>query len=149
MFSLKADRRVLIIFCLGVVAMVMISWLESSGSWPISPSVLREYRGFERRYPGYGGVVTAFQYLYYALESVMVLLMMAFFQRAGEIWTRTARAPWGGIGLALTWGAAHVGSHPEGAYVVVLSALLFGVVFVGVRKSFAPALAFVYLAFVL
>ena len=53
--------------------------------------------------------------------------------------------PWGGFGLALTRGLAHFASHPQGALTVVMSALILGLVFVGVRKSVAPALATVWL----
>jgi hypothetical protein len=149
LFSLRGGRRVVLLFCLGVVFLFAISWWESSGSGSIFPSLVREYRGFENRYTGYGVVVTAFQYLYYLFESVMVLLVMTFFQRAGEAWTRLANVPWGGFGLTLTWGLAHLFSHPEGLLTIVLTALLLGFVFVGVRKSVVPALAIILLVFIL
>ena len=134
---------------LGILVLAGLKWLEAAHSGATIPSFLREYRGFEHRYAGHGAIVALSQYLYYLLESAMVLLMIALFQRAGEIWTRLAWLPWGGLGLTLTWGLAHYASHPEGASTVVLSALLFGLVFVGVRKSVLPSLATVYLAFVL
>jgi len=149
LFSRRLDRSVVFFFCLAVLVLAAILWLEASRSGAAFPSLAREYHGFVRRYSGHGALVTAFQYLYYLLESVMVLLMIAFFQRAGEVWTRLAGIPWGGIGLTLTWGLAHFLSHPDGAFTVVLSALLLGLIFIGVRKSFLPALAAIYLVFVL
>jgi hypothetical protein len=79
----------------------------------------------------------------------MVLLVIALFQRAGELWTRLMNVPWGGFGLTLTWGLAHLSSHPEGLLPVVLTALLLGFGFVWVQKSVLPALAIVYLVIIL
>jgi hypothetical protein len=149
LFSLRLDRRAVVMCGVGLFAVAALKWLEASDSGAAFPAVLREYRGFEHRYVGHGAIVTAFQYLYYLLESMMVLLIIAFFQRAGEVWTRFSWVPWGALGLTLTWGLAHFASHPDGAFTVVLSALLFGLVFVGARKSVVPALATVYFAFVL
>ena len=73
----------------------------------------------------------------------------ALLQRAGEKWTRRPLVPWGGIALALSWGAGHLGSHPEGAVVVMLIALFYGVAFVLAEKSAPATLALVYLGFVL
>jgi hypothetical protein len=55
-----------------------------------------------------GGVVTGFQYLYYLLESAMVVLLLAFLQRAGEKWTKSTRAhgegsDWRCRGAQLIW----------------------------------------------
>ena len=147
--SLRKERRIVLFFFIGAVVLAAVSWWESSGSGAVFPSVVGEYRGFENRYPGYGAIVTVFQYLYYLLESVMVLLVIALFQRAGEVWTKLVNVPWGGFGLTLTWGLAHLSSHPEGLLAVVLTALILGFGFVLVRKSVLPALAIVFLAFVL
>lgn len=149
LFNLIWDRRVMAFFSMAALVLSALLWLEASRSGVAFPSVLREYHGFVDRYAEHGAMVTAFQYLYYVLESVMVLLMIALFQRAGEIWTRLAGIPWGGIGLALTWGVAHFASHPEGAVTVVMTALLLGLIFIGVRKSVVPALVAIFLVFVL
>ena len=147
--NVRMERRIVPFFLVVIIILAAISWWESSGSGAIFPSVLGEYRAFEHRYPGYGLTVTLFQHLYYILESVMVLLVIALFQRAGEFWTERGNVPWGGIGLTLTWGLAHLSSHPEGLLPVVLIALILGLGFVAVRKSVLPAFAIVYLVFVL
>ena len=149
LFSLGRDRRVFVACGLGVVALAALSLIGSSGPGGASLSVVREYHGFVRRYDGHGGIVTAFQYLYYLLESAVVLAMIAVFQRAGELWWRRAWVPWGGLGLMLTWGLVHFLSHPEGAAFVVVTALVFGLVFVAARKSVVPLLVTLWLAFVL
>lgn len=76
-------------------------------------------------------------------------LMIALFQHAGKVWTRLLWIPWGGLGLTLMRSLAHFASHPVGALTIILSALFFGFIFVGVRKIVVPALRAVYLAFVL
>ena len=147
LFGGRWDGRVVAVLFLGALAVAAIQLIETAGV--PSLSLLREYRGFERRYPGHGAIVTAFQYVYYLGESGMVVLILATWQRAGELWTSRARVPWGGVGLMLTWGLVHFLSHPAGALTVVASALVFGGVFVGARKNAAATLAVVYLAFVL
>jgi len=145
LISMRTDRRVLLVSCLGVVILAAISWLESRG---VSLSLVSEYRGFEHRYPGYGVLLTTFQYIYYLLESVMVVLILATWQRAGEIWTGMAKIPWGGIGLTLTWGLAHFASHPEGALTVVLTALVLGFIFVGIKRNAIVSLVVVWIVFI-
>lgn len=133
----------------GAMALGLIGWAEARASGSSFPSVAAEHGGFVRLYGDRGTVVTAFQYLYYLLESAMVLALLSLFQRAGEKWTRRALIPWGGIALSLSWGAAHLGTHPEGAAIVMLIALIYGVAFVFAEKSAPATLALVYLGFVL
>lgn len=149
LFITSMDRRRWIAFFAGVLVLIVLAYWESSLSGQGFPSLAREYRAFERRYPEYGAAVTAAQSLYYLGESLVVFLILVFFQRAGEVWTGRVDCPWGGVGLTLTWGLSHFISHPEGAIWVVLSAVLSGLVFAGVRKSIGPTLAFLYLTFVL
>lgn len=147
--NLRANGRSLVVFLVAAVVLAATAWAESGASGASFPSVVSEYRAFHQLYPDRGVVVTGFQYLYYLLESAMVVLMLAFFQRAGEKWTKSTRTPWGAIGLALSWGAAHLGTHPEGAIVVVLLALIYGIAFTSANKSAIATLALVYLGFVL
>jgi len=146
LLSTQTNRRALLFSFLGVIVITLLSIVESG---KISISLVQEYLGFEHRNPGYGGLLTFFQYLYYFLESVMVVLILATWQRAGELWTKKAYFPWGGTGLTLTWGLAHYASHPQGALAVVASAMVFGIIFVGVRKNAIASLIVVYSAFVL
>ncbi|MGM0124949.1 hypothetical protein IGI37_002343 [Enterococcus sp. AZ194] len=48
------------------------------------------------------------QYLYYFIEIFLVLLIVIFAQKAFELWQgKTSTTPFGGLFLALTWGAFH------------------------------------------
>jgi hypothetical protein len=49
-----------------------------------------------------------FQYIYYLFETVLVLLIIVFGQKAGELWFKQSRIPWGGILVGLTWGLVHM-----------------------------------------
>ncbi len=133
----------------GAVVLGFIGWAEARASGSGFPSIVAEHGGFVGLYGDRGTAVTVFQYLYYLLESAMVLALVSLFQRAGEKWTRHALIPWGGIALSLSWGSAHLGTHPEGAAIVMLIALIYGVAFVLAEKSAPATLALVYLGFVL
>lgn len=136
----RFDKQALLVFGLGVILLiVVIRWGAPSDSpWL---RVVSEYRGFERQYPGYGVAVTAAQHIYYIAESAMVALCLAAWQRAGEVWTDKKVIPWGGVGLALTWGMAH------GIW-GLLPSLLLGGIFVGTRKNVVLTLAAVLTIFV-
>lgn len=59
LFSFHRNRWVVLVLCLGVVVLAIISWLESSNAGEVFPSLVKEYRGFEQRYPEYSATVTA------------------------------------------------------------------------------------------
>jgi len=133
----------------GAVVLGLIGWAEARTSGSGFPSVVAEHGSFVQLYGDRGTAVTVFQYLYYLLEAAMVLALVSLFQRAGEKWTRRALIPWGGIALSLSWGLAHLGTHPDGAVIVMLIALIYGVAFVLTEKSAPATLALVYLGFIL
>ena len=149
LISGQAGSRAFAVLLAGAVLLGVIGFVEARTSGDRFPSIVGEYQGFVQLYAGHGLVVTVFQYLYYMLESAMVVALLALFQRALEKWTHHALVPWGGIALALSWGAAHLGTHPEGAVVVMLVALVYGVAFVVAKKSAPAILALVFLGFVL
>lgn len=55
-----------------------------------------------------GWLLFGFQYLYYAFETMLFLLIIVFGQKACEVWFYKANLPYGGIICGLTWGLAHV-----------------------------------------
>ena len=69
-------------------------------------------------------------------EYVLVVMMIACFQRGGELWFNVTWFPWGGIGLALTWGTIHLVTNPQGAVWVIFWGLMLGIYFVLVKKNF-------------
>jgi hypothetical protein len=64
------------------------------------------------------------------------------------LWFKSAWFPWGGIGLALTWGTIHLVTNPQGAVWVIIWGALLGIFFVLFRKSFFAAWILGVLAFI-
>jgi len=136
----RFDRQSFWFFGIGVIILIAVLRLGAPRD-SVWLRFMSEYHGFEQQYPGYGVVITVVQHLYYIAESAMVVLALAAWQRAGEVWTDKAAIPWGGVGLALTWGVAH------GVW-GLLPSLILGVIFVGARKNALLVLVAVLMLFV-
>ncbi len=69
-----------------------------------------EWDGFKvyLEYVNKGFVLFAFQYIYYAFETMLFLLIIVFGQKACEVWFHKEKIPYGGIICGLTWGLAHI-----------------------------------------
>jgi hypothetical protein len=100
------------------------------------PQIWREYQGFQNMYGNQAWIVSVFQNMYYLMEFVIVVLMLAFFQRGGELGFKISWFPWGSVGLAVTWGTIHLVTNPQGAVGVILWAMLMGIFFVLTKKNF-------------
>ena len=140
LFGSRFDNRAFWYFGLGVIVLIFAIRFDTPQD-SVWLRVVHEYAVFEQQYPGYGIAVTLMQHLYYVVESAMVVLLLAAWQRAGEVWSQKTAIPWGGVGLALTWGLAH------GVW-GLLPSLLLGLIFVGVRKNVFLTLAAVLTLFI-
>lgn len=80
---------------IGVVACLAYTWYDWNGS-----KVLTE---FHRN----GALKFVFQYIYYLVEVLLVMLIIVAGQKACEVWFGKENIPYGGIIAALTWGLAH------------------------------------------
>lgn len=88
--------------------------------------------------------------LYYACETLVVVTVLACGQRAGELRFGRPAVPWGGLVLALTWGAVHVLLQgPAAGLYAMLAAVLYGVAFSCGDRRLVTTLALVGLAFLL
>lgn len=77
------------------------------------------------------------QTIYYAFESLLILLIVMHGQEAFELSTnRNSNFPIGGLILAMTWGVVHMLTQgiPTGIYTCVQS-LLYGLVYLGLKKD--------------
>jgi hypothetical protein len=70
----------------------------------------RDWGGFKPviEFQKLGLVKFLFQYIYYAFETVLFMLILIFGQKACEVWFRKEKIPYGGIVVALTWGLVHI-----------------------------------------
>lgn len=136
----RFDGRSIGFFAIGIIVLIAIirSVAPAESPWL---RFVAENRRFEELYPGNGLMVTIIQHLYYIAESAMVVLVLAAWQRAGEIWTKKTLVPWGGLGLALTWGISH------GLWGIIPS-LVIGVIFVSTQKNALLSLVSVLMLFV-
>lgn len=101
-------------------------------------------------YVGKGFVLFAFQYIYYAFETMLFLLIVVFGQKACEVWFHRENFPFGGIICGLTWGLAHMFTKDilTGAIGLLLGVAL-GSVYLIVNRDLRKAYIVMFLMFVL
>lgn len=91
------------------------------------------------------------QYIYYAFESLLTMLIIAHGQKAFENWFSHIKfIPFGGILLALTWGLIHIfiQGTSTGIYTVI-QALLYGSVYMVLHKDYKTSYVAIALMFML
>lgn len=81
-------------------ALVFLAFLVDCMDWG-GFKVYLEWRGK-------GTLLFLFQYLYYAFETGLFLLIIVFGQKACEVWFGRPDFPYGGIICGMTWGLAHI-----------------------------------------
>lgn len=101
-------------------------------------------------YVNKGLLMFVFQYIYYAFETMLFLLIIVFGQKACEVWFGKENFPYGGIVCGLTWGLAHVFTKDliTGLLGVLLGVAL-GSVYLVVQRDLRKAYAVMFLMFVL
>jgi len=142
-------QRDVVLIAIGVAFVIVYELVYSRLTGLRIPQIWREYQGFQSMYASQAWIASLFQNLYYLMEFVMVVMMVAFFQRAGELWSKLTWFPWGGIGLGLTWGMIHLVTNPQGALGVIVWALVLGIFFILSRKSFFTTLIVGVLGFII
>lgn len=121
-----------------VVMSLIISYIDWNGS-----KVMKEF------YVN-GPVKFIFQYLYYIFETFLFMLILIFGQKACEKWFRREKIPYGGILVAMTWGAGHF--FTKGIWtgiVCMIAGLAFGSVYLLVNRDVRKAFPILWLMFVL
>lgn len=71
-----------------------------------------------------GALLFTFQYIYYAFETVLFMLIIVFAQKAFETWFKNDKIPYGGIVCGLTWGLAH--AFTKGSLLAGMEGIFFG-----------------------
>lgn len=100
----------------GVVLCIVVAVVGDYLSWG-GFKVIKE---FESK----GALLFTFQYIYYAFETVLFMLIIVFAQKACEVWFKNSRIPYGGIVCGLTWGLVH--AVTKGSILMGLEGLLLG-----------------------
>ncbi len=127
-----------------IITAVAINALEWGGL-----KVICEYRNK-------GFLLFAFQYIYYAFETVLFMMIIIFGQMACECWLDDSfpiqlhgKIPYGGIVCGLTWGLAHIftkGSLLSGFNGILWGAMM-GSAYILVNKDIRKAWAVMFLMF--
>lgn len=132
-------------FCFAAL-LIIVTTIFSTIAWHgFKPYI--EFMANLRDY-GYSGAVG--QFVYYLIELIMMYLIMGFSQRALEQLTRKKNIPWGGFVLYLTWGLFHIVTKGLlNGLLAALPAILYGIVYLLLKKNPRYALPALYLMFVL
>ena len=108
---------------------------------------------YERLLPEHGDTAPlagALLVAYYLCESLVIVLVLALGQRAGELRFGRPAIPWGGMLLAITWGATHIllQGPATGIYAIAAS-LLYGCIHALGSRRLGLTWALVSVAFIL
>lgn len=100
-------------------------------------------------YVSKGPLLFIFQYIYYAFETVLFLLIIVFGQKACEVWFRKENFPYGGIICGLTWGLAHIFTKDLTTGLLgLLLGVALGSVYLVTNRDLRKAYAVMFLMFV-
>lgn len=98
-----------------------------------------------------GALLFVFQYIYYAVETVLFMLIIIFTQKAFEVWFKRKDIPYGGIICGITWGFAH--AFTKGSIMVglegILLGFLLGVAYLLVNRSVKKTYVVLFIMFAL
>ncbi len=119
--------------------MLVISYMNWNGL-----KVIKEFQN-------HGLAKFIFQYLYYIVETFLVVLVIVFAQRAGELWFKNKFIPYGGLFVALTWGLVHTLTKGDVTTGILAAAggLIFGAMYLLLGKDLRKAFPLICLAFIL
>ena len=101
-------------------------------------------------YVNKGFLLFLFQYIYYAFEVMLFLLIIVFGQKACEVWFHKEQIPYGGVICGLTWGLAHMFTKNllTGLLGIALG-FAMGSVYLIVNRDLKKAYVILFLMFVL
>lgn len=128
---------------INALILVLLSVATSSYLW----KGLKVYKEFYNL----GLLKFIFQYIYYFAETALVLLIIIFGQKAGELKFSNGNFPWGGILLGLTWGLVHAltkGQLIIGLYGLI-SGILYGTMYLVTKKNIRIAYPLITCMFIL
>ena len=142
-FALLEKGKAISLWQMGLCALfILLAFIVDYISWG----------GFKvyLEYVNKGFLLFAFQYLYYAFETMLFLLIIVFGQKACEAWFRREKIPYGGIICGLTWGLAHIFTKNllTGCLGIALG-FAMGSVYLLVNRDFKKAYVVLFFMFVL
>lgn len=139
----ETANKMTVLQWVAVILCVILTLIASYLSW----------NGFKviREFQNKGLLLFIFQYIYYAVETVLFMLIIIFAQKAFEVWFKRKNIPYGGIICGLTWGLAHIFSKNSiliGVEGLVLGFLL-GSAYLLVNRDIKKAYVVLFIMFAL
>lgn len=147
--SLRWSSKVIPLLIVAFISSFLFAVLEFWINGESIPQIYREYENFKLEHGFMGIWVALVQNIYYIVEAVLVVLLVALMQSAGEVWFKKPSLPYGGIGLMLTWGLGHLTHGLQSGLYITAFSLVFGWLFVKAGKQWWPSFLFIWLVFVL
>lgn len=124
-----------------IVIIIIISLIVSYIDWK-GFKVIKEFN-----YNGWLKFI--FQYIYYIFETLLVMLIIIFGQKAFENWLKIEKIPFGGIVLSLTWGLVHfLTKGTSTGIITTILALAIGIVYLIVNKDAKKSYLITFIIFV-
>lgn len=121
-----------------VIGSLILSYIDWNGS-----KIIKEFYAN-------GPLKFVFQYIYYIFETVLVMLILVFGQKAFEEWFHKPNIPYGGIIVAVTWGIGHFFTKDIATGIVtMLSGLAFGSVYLLTNRDIRKTYPILWMMFVL
>lgn len=118
------DGLVLFFAITGGIAIAAGSYLYAG----IKPLLIREY------FSGYS-LYTIRNILYYPLEVLLMLELLIYAQKAGDLLTKKTMIPWGAFALFLLWGLPHLYHGFTDGMVSALEAFVYAIPFYASGKK--------------
>lgn len=120
----------------------IIIFILFSGAWlvPHTYNLAAHYQTRVELWGNTWGLLnTISQYLYYIVEGIHIVWMISIFQTLGDMSTKKKSIPWGGIGLAFTWGVLHLfWKGPTQLIAHSILSVVMGILFLMSRRNFWP-----------
>ena len=94
-----------------LAAVTAVGVLFMTANWDMTLKPFAEWGRFMERFGSAGTAGFLFQYLYYLVESAIILTVIMLGQRAGEFFFCQGRKtflPWGWLFCSLLWGLPHL-----------------------------------------
>lgn len=135
--KMKLWQWVVVGICL--LFMIVVSYIDWNGF-----KVVKEFINS-------GWLKFIFQYIYYAFETLLFMLIIIFGQKAFEKWFKNTSIPYGGIIVALTWGIGHIftKSNIMAGVLATIGGFIFGIVYLLVNREIKKTFILLFLFFVL
>ncbi len=150
LLNLTFNSKTWLYLAIAFIGGIMMTFFEGMVDKPLGAlQIIHEYTRFIERYGDNALIVSITQNIYYIAEVGLVVMLLAFMQRAGEKWFGERMIPYGGVGLMLTWGLGHLTKGIVAGLWITGFAFIAGGIFTLNKKSVWATYLFIILVFIL